>query len=69
MDFQPILGKATESFLGGDIYYHNNININDWYLNTDVDTLQKLTLLAYLYSKKENQSRNQKIVYLFKTVT
>lgn len=58
MDFQPILGKATESFLGGDIYYHNNIDINDWYLNTDVDTLQKLTLqLAYLYSKKENQSK------------
>lgn len=58
MDFQPILGKATESFLGGDIYYHNNININDWYLNTDVDTLQKLTLLlAYLHSKKENQSK------------
>lgn len=39
MDFELILGKVIELFLGGDIYYYNNIDINDWYLNMDVDIL------------------------------
>lgn len=58
MDFQPILGKASESYLGGDIYYHNNIDINEWYLSTQVDTLQKTVLyLGNLYSLEENQAK------------
>lgn len=58
MDFKPILGKSTESYLGADIYFHNNIDINDWYLSTDVDTVQKLALLfGFWYSSKDNQSK------------
>lgn len=58
MDFKPILGKSTESYLGADAFFHNNIDINDWFLSKDVDTVQKLILLfGFWYSSAENQSK------------
>lgn len=57
MDFKPNLGQ-TESFLNADAFFHNNTNINDWYLSTKVDTVQKLALLfGFWYSSKDNQTK------------
>lgn len=54
---QPILGQ-TQSFMGAEAFFHNNTNINDWYLSTLVDTVQKLALFfGFLYSTKDNQSK------------
>lgn len=58
MEFQPILGKSTESYLGAETYFHNNINIDEWYLSEHVDTVQKLALLfGFWYSSDINKDK------------
>lgn len=51
--------KNTEKpYLGESAFFHNNIDINTWYLSKQVDLLQKITLtFAFYYSSEDNKNK------------
>lgn len=57
MDFVAILGQ-TNSYLDTDAYFHNNIDINNWFKSKKVDITQKLSMFfGFLYTTDENKNK------------
>src|SRR5690606_37339094 len=55
MDFVAILGQ-TSSYLDADTFFHNNIDIKNWFMSKNVDITQKLALLfGFWYSSDDNK--------------
>lgn len=57
MGFIPILNETTK-YLGEKTFYHNNIDINEWFMNDKVDLVQKLAIqFAFFFSSEDNKDK------------